>query len=957
MFTLLIHNLIRSKTYKAKQKEASEIILTYTELPIGTIKAEKETLKNAYDTLKVAHHLSRAAEFIKCISKASDGVVQRLRFYAKSELQSVKEWVESSHFTDEDFKFNLNDILTSLDISPLPNSIDITLLKQSTNAEDLILITDLYRDFDDWLTLIHVVMSGKYKNISLITSNEINGRCAQITQSYRAHLIALAKSLHGYELTINVYQGLAAFDFTCFHEDYAEPYLGVHYPDKMYAAMMRAPELHSNSENKSFYQFADFQQQLASFRDRLIDVICIGKIADLDLALMLGYDAGISFNNLTILGGRPNTLSTNTNCPAYHVQNLPSNMIMLDSRYGKEPNYKISRKMFLDRSDTSFTDANPVEAYLHRMLALLHESDDDDFKTIAILTLKHLEQLQYDIGNTFDVFTLFADEYLGEHPIQVFFTSEDITKNPTMFDDLSNVQGKVIISLPVFYPKESIKSNFVIELTKLVAPLIHYIRRRNMPLDLEQIHRTFPLLSHYGNFIEAPAQRATNTLTQLDEYHLIIRSLLILDVLSNTSLNDEAAANILYEGFSDSDFGFEKLTKPGNMIPNIKYLRGLLSELSVESFSDELFSFKHLQLAYILHDLGKCCSFVSANNLCPSGAPTAAAHDFYLEQYLEKDENKALSALFFNEKIMTFVKILDLLGHSPYKLQAPGPFASLKDVADTAIFIKNYGEKVHNESLELCMATRDAILKLFIKQAEVLSLDPRILSSIDPRSSFTALEPEQMNAIAFIMWTGGLRLGGPSDRLNSFTQAWHQSENQVHVRPMVALLMNNLEQTEGYCFLYNVTGLLHKTIAQIGLKGFLGGIDQGGMGANMNDVITVLFPFILSKVSTESVKTITLVAHNDFQVKQLIEMVLNVLPNLAGLKANANCYPSINFDAPEMHQELDVYFSEFKAIQTSESRKIQTTPTRGFFEHKAGPETKNDDEVDTDVIKKKQKCG
>ena len=90
MFTLLIHNLIRSKTYKAKQKEASEIILTYTELPIGTIKAEKETLKNAYDTLKVAHHLSRAAEFIKCISKASDGVVQRLRFYAKSELQSVK---------------------------------------------------------------------------------------------------------------------------------------------------------------------------------------------------------------------------------------------------------------------------------------------------------------------------------------------------------------------------------------------------------------------------------------------------------------------------------------------------------------------------------------------------------------------------------------------------------------------------------------------------------------------------------------------------------------------------------------------------------------------------------------------------------------------------------------------------------------------------------------------------
>ncbi|HHT0595076.1 TPA: hypothetical protein ACTXW4_003605, partial [Legionella anisa] len=304
--------------------------------------------------------------------------------------------------------------------------------------------------------------------------------------------------------------------------------------------------------------------------------------------------------------------------------------------------------------------------------------------------------------------------------------------------------------------------------------------------------------------------------------------------------------------------------------------------------------------------------FVRENNLA-QGEPQAAAHDTYLDIYL--DRYPELKELFTSDKNYLFIKILDLLGHSPGKLQAPGPFASLKSVADTAIFVQEYSETVTIKEVEIQVATRRAINSLLINRAKDLGVDTHNIETINPSKSYQHLSNEQQNKLAFLMWAGGLRILEDGPDFKIFSAAWNNPKNQTIVAKMVSLLMSNLEQSEGYCVLYNPAGLLHKTDAATGVKAFVGPVDKGGMGASMKEVVEVAFPFILESCANDAVRQDGVVGHNEFQIQQLLEMVQNLLPHLAGLTKEQNKYPNVNFGTIDMNKKLEQRLTAKRTIQ------------------------------------------
>ncbi|MBN9231832.1 MAG: hypothetical protein J0I93_13430 [Legionella sp.] len=412
--------------------------------------------------------------------------------------------------------------------------------------------------------------------------------------------------------------------------------------------------------------------------------------------------------------------------------------------------------------------------------------------------------------------------------------------------------------------------------------------------NVAQIHRDFTLVNYYGALDEAPASRINKTLTGLDEYKLIIRSLLILNVLINTQLSNTAAAQLIAQGFPDTEFKFEPLPMPKNMVPNIEYLRELLVPLVVDDVIQ----------GYILHDLGKCLAFVLDNHLT-NDTPTATAHDEYLERYLNEHPN--LKSLFNNPQNNLFIKILDLLGHNPRWLQPNSPYPSLKMVAEIAIFIKEYAEEIQIKQIPLASATRAAITRLLINKAKNLGIATEDISALNPQSSFLIATLEQQQKLAFLMWLGGLRLTNTGDELSTFEQAWGAPQNASIVKNITLLLINNLEQTGDYCMLYNVTGMLHKTDRSAGLKAFLELKENGGMGAHLEEVVTVAFPFILNSCHNDELLKIIRVGHNEFQAQQLIELIQNLLPHLGGITEDMNVYPTVDFGSLKVNKELEQY--------------------------------------------------
>lgn len=144
-------------------------------------------------------------------------------------------------------------------------------------------------------------------------------------------------------------------------------------------------------------------------------------------------------------------------------------------------------------------------------------------------------------------------------------------------------------------------------------------------LDLNELHIYFPLLNYYGLISDSKEERAAGTLSKLDEYALIIRSLLILDVVADSSITDINAVKIIASGFPESEFGFTPLKKPENILPNLIYIRELLKGVDL----------KKIQLAYILHDITKCTAFVKDYALTTENAEYSA-HDSYLDVFFSQ---------------------------------------------------------------------------------------------------------------------------------------------------------------------------------------------------------------------------------------------------------------------------------------------------------------------------------
>ena len=492
---------------------ASLRMLDAVTLPEGTIKEGREAeVNNAYQTLSVSHQLQRATTYLHLASLVPDAqTAKRLRFYAKQELLSVQAWIVEIR-PMSDFAKTLEQGLARLE-DALDEPADIRLTKTSLKGNHLVLVTDLYRDYDDWLTLLHVIISGKYEKITLLTSNEVAGECAKTTESFLPSLILLAKTLHHKDFDIQVFQGLPAFDFAALHPDYQSQCLGVHYPDKSYSATMRVkPPAHLVSVK----QYEDLFQILPSWRELQTDVVSIGKLADLNILSQLATSQGVKFNNLTVLGCKPNSISTNTNGPAYHLQCLPPEATLLDSRYGNGPEFVINKATFSDlfnvseehlleaiSQSISVNQHNTVELYFKELLRTLaqlsrdNSLSSDEKKSLLLLiksSLDHLSNLNYSRGNTFDLFTLLADQ-VPSVPQTIYFTIRPEEPNKakclyTLPDDLA--AGTVVHSVKVNYPdKDKMHRDFLNYLQVLIKPL----QQRSK----EQKDRPFALTENQSN--------------------------------------------------------------------------------------------------------------------------------------------------------------------------------------------------------------------------------------------------------------------------------------------------------------------------------------------------------------------------------------------------------------------------------------------------------------------------
>jgi len=924
-----IEVFLRHEFYNQITKEASQTVLRHVSLPEGIIQSGRENaVQDAYDTLSMAHRLTRTKIYLELAGLVyKTHISSRLYFYARHELLTVHSWLKKLNKDDNFVRFLEEEFAKLKNETEVPPPINILLKNEPLAGSHAVLVTDLYRDYDDWLTLLHLIISGKYEKISIVSSNEIFGECAQITESFIPHLKTLAKILHGRDISIELFEGLPAFDFAPFHSEYKEKHFGIHFPEKAYAASMRMPV---SKQVQKVKKYQDLLNVIPTWQKNSVDVISIGKIADLDILLLLADSCGFVFNKLTVLGCRPQSSSTNTNGFAFHLQSLPDETIMLDSRYGKDPEFGIFKENFAELFDinsknlSSSTFArslsnsfksidNPVEKHIKELLlelALLSENlkpeERNSINILIISTLAHIKNLHYSRGSTYDLFTLFAEKiHLSSKEIYFSVQKDKPEKAQCYFENpLLDTTQTIVKNVKVRYPdRESIQVNFINYLKELTQSIQQKIKEQKiMHFNLEQLHEKFPLLDHYGKFGDDVSTRASKTLTRMDEYKLIVRSLMILNVLADNGLSDEETAKEIAGGFPTSEFGFDPLTKPQNMVPNISYLRSLLKQLDV----------KDIMLCYVIHDLGKCESFVTANKLTKENEiPKAAAHDDYLDTYLS--QRSALAALFNNKENALFVKILDLLGHNPNQLQPVAPFPSLKMVADIALSVKDFAEEVKVKQVPAQVATRKAINSLLCNKAKSLNMDTTTIKSIDPNNSYHQLSTEQQNELAFLMWTGGLRIMQSGDSLESFKAAWHDPKNADVVSKMVSLLMNNLEQSDGFCMLYNPTGLLHKTDVNLKLKAFLGAKDKGGMGANMEEVVTVAFPFILERCEDNDFRRTSTVGHNDFQAQQLVEIVQNLYPHLGEISTGKNVYPHVDFGTPEMNNKLEMYLDAIRA--------------------------------------------
>jgi hypothetical protein len=453
-----------------------------------------------------------------------------------------------------------------------------------------------------------------------------------------------------------------------------------------------------------------------------------------------------------------------------------------------------------------------------------------------------------------------------------------------------------------------------------------------MPFDLQDMYNQHPNLAFYGEPGMGASERRSLTLTNQDELTLIVRSLMILDIVANQELDDTQAATILLDGFklgeySEFGFDFDDSTDVDPIVKNVAYLRSLL----FTNGKSDTKMIKEVTECFILHDLGKCTRFVETHNLAAGSAPTVSAHDFYLERYFAS--RKELHNQFKqHEKI---INILDLLGHSPKKLQEKtnDGSASLRKVNDVDFLIERFKERCNTNSQNK-NTTEIEIRKTIIEQSNIQAKKieyPEL--TIDCSNKFTELSDKHKRYIAFLMWTAGLRFNSKTQQVMDFQKAFLHPDNRVVVNKMTELLMKNLELENGCCALYNPANLLHKpdktdkTDKTLKNRAFIGSEASGGWNATMDEVVKVGFEFIIDYCENNYEDSSEQTVHNKFQISQMLELTPNHILQLAGMKHKQK-YSIANFSPKEnelLGEKLVVYRNQVK-LKTDQDSDSSNQP-------------------------------
>ena len=212
----------------------------YADLPVDC----KKIVDANYKILACAHRFQRMLSYFDVAKQVenlcapnSPQVASRLFRYMQSEYNSIRKVLVN----EEDKKLT-NFLLDNQVIST--DKIDWNTFSKphTAKADVLVLCTDLFRDYDDWLALLHTTLFCDYSQIIIITSDEIDNQCAALTQRIVSQLLIMAEYIRKERepIKFTVVAGLAASDYSALaKEDVTAGILGLHKPPKYYAGKMR----------------------------------------------------------------------------------------------------------------------------------------------------------------------------------------------------------------------------------------------------------------------------------------------------------------------------------------------------------------------------------------------------------------------------------------------------------------------------------------------------------------------------------------------------------------------------------------------------------------------------------------------------------------------------------------------------------------------------------------------
>lgn len=444
----------------------------------------------------------------------------------------------------------------------------------------------------------------------------------------------------------------------------------------------------------------------------------------------------------------------------------------------------------------------------------------------------------------------------------------------------------------------------------------------NMKDVIRFLHNEYPELNDYGLPNMSEAERAQMSITGTDEYMLIIRPLLMLHVFFNQN-DADLITNELLTGLPDADdFSYPALQNIKFIRPNVEYLlkvimntkRELNLHLGRDLTNEEMH--RYICKAFIMHDRIKTKAFRQSLGLGTENQESAD-HDEHLALYWASHSKE--QAIF--HCVHPITNILDVLGHSPDKIQSFGPMPSLALFLDTMVFLKQYKENIISKGNPVDSETRRAFLDLFKQRARAIGLQDQaeILNEIDTEQTFFTSTAEQQNLMAFIALAGGARIEQKTnavDYCRELWMSWVDSKNKAIVEEFIQNKLADWEGTSDSVVGFNSTGALNKCVHP--LKGFHEPVEKGGMGGSPEEMISVFLCFYNRKIS-EAKNTgngvENHISHNENQFVQLLELSKGFFLQFNNITPKA-VYKYIDFGSISNNSELETCLKTHREEKT-----------------------------------------